>query len=187
MGKGLTLNNKEEGRAFVLNGVLDRRWSVEEASRVLGVGERQVWRLLGSCREDVQQRVAQLAQGPYDGATYSHLADLLREREGVALSRWTVRRMLKAAGISSSRRHRSPQHRSRRERSAAEGIMLRVDGSRHQWLGPEAPWPTVVCGIDDATGTVPYAVFREQEDAQGYLLLLQRSHSRQRPPLGGLQ
>jgi hypothetical protein len=28
-----------------------------------------------------------------------------------------------------------------------------------------------VGAIDDATGDVPYAVFRDQEDAQGYLLL----------------
>jgi len=30
----------------------------------------------------------------------------------------------------------------------------------------------LVGAIDDATGTVPYALFREQEDAQGYFLLL---------------
>src|SRR5919202_1629274 len=41
--------------------------------------------------------------------------------------------------------------------------------SRHRWLGPDGPYFTLVGGIDDATGTVPWAVFREQEDAQGYM------------------
>lgn len=32
---------------------------------------------------------------------------------------------------------------------------------------------TVLLALDDATGTVPYALFREQEDTQGYLLVFQ--------------
>jgi len=51
-------------------------------------------------------------------------------------------------------------------------MLLQVDGSRHQWLGPDGPWLTLVGAIDDATGDVPCAIFREQEDAQGYLVLL---------------
>ncbi len=31
---------------------------------------------------------------------------------------------------------------------------------------------TLLLAVDDATGTVPYALFREQEDTRGYLLLL---------------
>ena len=50
--------------------------------------------------------------------------------------------------------------------------MLQVDGSRHDWLERRGPYLTLVGAIDDATGSVPYALFREQEDAQGYFLLL---------------
>jgi len=53
-----------------------------------------------------------------------------------------------------------------------EGMLLQVDGSRHDWLQGRGPYLTLVGAIDDATGTVPYALFREQEDAQGYFLLL---------------
>jgi hypothetical protein len=52
-------------------------------------------------------------------------------------------------------------------------MLLQVDGSRHAWLEGRGPSLTLVGAIDDATGTVPYALFREQEDAHGYLLLLQ--------------
>jgi hypothetical protein len=51
-------------------------------------------------------------------------------------------------------------------------MLLQVDGSRHDWLQGRSPYLTLVGAIDDATGTVPYALFREQEDAQGYFLLL---------------
>lgn len=52
-------------------------------------------------------------------------------------------------------------------------MLLQVDGSRHDWLQGRGPYLTLGGAIDDATGTVPYALFREQEDAQGYFLLLQ--------------
>lgn len=57
--------------------------------------------------------------------------------------------------------------------SASPGVMLQIDGSRHDWLEGRGPWITLVGAIDDASGEVPYAEFREQEDAQGYFLLLQ--------------
>jgi len=37
--------------------------------------------------------------------------------------------------------------------------------------------------VDDATGTVPYALFREQEDAQGYFLLLREIIGKKGIPL----
>jgi hypothetical protein len=63
------------------------------------------------------------------------------------------------------------------------GMLLQVDGSRHQWFGPDGPWLTLVGAIDDATGDVPCALFREQEDAQGYLLLLREVVRKRGVPL----
>jgi hypothetical protein len=40
-----------------------------------------------------------------------------------------------------------------------------------------------VAAVDDATGTVPYALFREQEDAQGYFLMLKEVIARKGIPL----
>ena len=42
---------------------------------------------------------------------------------------------------------------------------------------------TLIAGIDDATGKVPWALFREEEDAQGYFLLLREMGKRQGIPL----
>ncbi len=54
-----------------------------------------------------------------------------------------------------------------------EGMLLQLDGSHHLWLEDRGPWLTLLLAVDDATGTVPYALFREQEDTRGYLSLLQ--------------
>jgi hypothetical protein len=62
-------------------------------------------------------------------------------------------------------------------------MLLQVDGSRHDWLEGRGPYLTLVGGVDDATGTVPYALFREQEDTQGYFLLLREVIRRQGTPL----
>jgi hypothetical protein len=51
-------------------------------------------------------------------------------------------------------------------------MLLQIDGSHHDWLEGRGPELTLVGAIDDATGIVPYALFREQEDAQGYFMLL---------------
>lgn len=51
--------------------------------------------------------------------------------------------------------------------------MLQIDGSNHNWLEERGPHLTLIGAIDDATGEVPYAKFRDQEDAQGYFLLLE--------------
>lgn len=46
-------------------------------------------------------------------------------------------------------------------------MLLQIDASRHDWQEGRGPWLSLVGGIDDATGVVPWATFREREDAQG--------------------
>ena len=78
--------------------------------------------------------VVELATGRYEGANHTHLTELLSEREGIDLSRPTVRRILAKAGIGSPRSRRSPQHRFRRQRMPQAGMLLQLDGSHHAWL-----------------------------------------------------
>ena len=47
-----------------------------------------------------------------------------------------------------------------------------LDGSRHTWLEERGPWLCLIAAIDDATGKLAAAVFREEEDAAGYFLLV---------------
>ena len=188
------MNQKEQQRLMVLNQVERGELTGEQAAELMGLGLRQVRRLLASYRkeggaalahgnrgrrpvhalsEEIRNQVVALAQGRYAGFNHHHLTELLAEREGLAMSRSSVWRILTAAGLRSSRYRRPAKHRCRRERYPQEGMLLQIDGSRHDWLEGRGPYLTLVGAIDDATGSVPYALFREQEDAQGYFLLLQ--------------
>ena len=100
-------------------------------------------------------------------------SELLAEREEIVLGRSTVRRILVGAGMASPRRRRPPLHRVRRQRMSQEGMLVQVDGSVHAWLEERGPRCTVLLAIDDATSTVPYALFRHEEDTHGYFLLMQ--------------
>ncbi len=202
--KGLTLTTKEQTRLSIMNGVLERQWSVGEAAQLLGVSERHTWRLLAAYRMEgaaalahgnrgrlpvnvtaatVQAQVITLARQRYLGANHTHLTELLAEREGIALSRSTVRRFLVGVGLDSPRRRQPPRHRYRRQRMPQEGMLVQIDGSHHRWLGEDGPWLTLLLAIDDATGTVPYALFREQEDTVGYFLLMKGIIERSGIPL----
>jgi hypothetical protein len=50
-----------------------------------------------------------------------------------------------------------------------------MDASRHDWLEGRGPDLSLVGGIDDATGKVPWACFREQEDAHGYFQVMRKT------------
>jgi len=166
-----------------------------EAVEVLGLCLRHVRRLVAAYRKEgaaalahgnrgrkpshavgagMKRQVLKLAQSTYQGCNNQHFTELLAEREGITLSRSSVRRILLEAGIRSPRRRRAAKHRSRRERYPQEGMLLQTDGSRHDWLEGRGPWLSLIGAIDDATGRVPHALFRYQEDAQGYFLLLRQ-------------
>ena len=191
--KGLTLNHREQARLETLNRVLEGQLRVNEAALVLGVSECHAWRILAAYRregavavdhgnrgrrpanataEDVRQRVIELARTRYVGVNHTHLTELLAEREGLVLGRSTVRNILMRAGMESPRRRRPPRHRVRRERLPQEGMLVQIDGSDHDWLEDRGPRMTLLLAVDGATGTIPGALFREQEDSHGYFCLL---------------
>jgi transposase len=199
MRETITMTPREQQRAHVLTRFVAGELSLEEAGSLLGLSERQVWRLKArfldegpgalvhgnrgraSARrtpEALRLRVLELARSRYEGANDCHLAELLAEHEGIHLGRVTVRRILRTAGVASPRRRRPPRHRRRRERMPQAGLLLQLDGSRHDWLEGRGPWLTLVGAIDDATGLVTAATFREQEDTAGYFAILRTTIGR---------
>lgn len=185
---------KELRRAWVLTKVLKGERTMTEAAAALELSERQVWRLRVAFErsgpaglahanrgrasprrldEELRRTVIGLARERYRGINDCHLAELLAEREGLTISRQSLQRILRAAGLGPKRRRRRARHHARRERMAAEGSLVQVDGSPHDWFEERGPRSSLIAGIDDATGKVVGAT-REQEDAAGYLELLRQ-------------
>jgi len=193
MRETITLNRKEQTRAKVLALLGERRSTATQAAELLGVSRRHLFRLQAAFREEgpaglahgnrgrkpghairqaVKDQVVELAASLYQGYNHTHLHEQLVAEHGIVISRRSVTRILRSAGLRSPRRRRPRRHRSRRERMPREGMMLQVDGSQHNWLEGRGPRLVLVGAVDDATGEVVHALFREQEDAQGYLMLL---------------
>lgn len=195
MENKVTLNKKEQNRLMVINKVERGEIGALEAAVVLGFSLRQFRRLVAGYKrggagalahgnrgrtpanatsEAVKQQVLELAGSIYAGCNTQHFTELLAERESVNVSRSTVRRFLIGGAVSRPRKRRAPKHRSRRERYPQEGMLVQIDGSRHDWLEGRGPWMTLIGAIDDATGIVLHALFREQEDTQGYFELIEK-------------
>jgi transposase len=193
MRETITLTAKEQQRLLVI-GMVDRGdTTAVQAAEVLRLSERQVRRIVAAYRTEgaaalshgnrgrppthtigaaVRQRVVELARTRYPDLNDTHLTEKLDDPEGIRLSRSTVRRIRRDAGLTSPRKRRAPKHRQRRERMAQAGLLVQWDGSQHAWLGDRGPRLVLLAAIDDATGVVLGAHFREQEDAQGYLQFL---------------
>ena len=193
MKEEVTLNRKEQNRVIVLNQIEKRGLTVGKAAVLLEVTPRHVWRLLAGYRregtsaiahgnrgrkpiniieEGLREQVVELARYKYYGFNQQHFTEKLTDKEGISLSRSTVRRILLTKGIRSPQKRRAPKHRSRRERYPQEGQLLQTDGSPHDWLEGRGPELCLIGAIDDATNDVPYAYFQEREDTKGYMLML---------------
>lgn len=168
--------------------------TVSEGAQVLGLSRRQVQRLRKKVRvlgargvvhgnigrapkhktaALVGERVVELWREKYAGFNDQHFTEKLNEVEGLELSRQTVRRLLRKAGVGSARKRRPAQHRRRRDRRPQAGQMILWDGSHHDWLEGRGPRLCLMAAIDDATSELlPGAHFVEQECSAGYLRVL---------------
>jgi transposase len=189
----ITLTPQQQHRLAVLTRLVARHCTAAEAAALLGMSERQVWRLkvayqqrgatalihgnrdrstAWALTDNLREQVRSLVAERYAGCNDAHITELLAREHDIFLSRASVRRILRAAGSPAPHPRRAPRHRRRRDRFAQVGMLLQIDGSPHLWFGPDQPRCTLLAAIDDATSTVVGAVFRAQEDAHGYLLVL---------------
>ena len=136
-----------------------------------------------TCSEKIKQ-VLTLARSRYQGLNDTHLTEKLKEKEKIALSRATVRTILRGAGIAAIRKRGVKRHYKRRERRAQEGALLLWDGSPHRWFGDQHEQCNLTAVVDDATGALLQGVFTREEDAQSYLICLRQILVEKGIPLG---
>lgn len=189
----------------VIENAVQGRITVAEASGYLNLSQRQVKRLKGRYEADnvdwvrhgnhgrgkpwalaqaTAEQIVRLAKEKYAGLNDSHLSEKLKEVEKIKVSRETVRRLLRKAGMKSPQKRRAKRYRSRRERKPRWGAMVLTDASREDWLEGRGPHLTLIGYQDEATGKVVAAQFQhEHEDTIGYLRQLRAMVERYGVPL----
>jgi transposase len=190
-----TLSAKELQRVAVISNCVRGNLACASAAEILAVTPRHVKRLKARLRQGgsaalahasrgrssprrlplpVRDRILRLARSTYAGFNDHHLCEKLTEQEGLSLSRETLRRLLRSAGLGPPRKRRPPAHRQRRIRSPRQGQIVQLDGSPHDWLQGRGPKLTALGFQDDATGEILAAGFFTGETTEGYFHLLRR-------------
>ena len=178
----LHMTQEEARRLSLVQQVLDRRIRQRHAAEVVGVSVRQVRRWVQRVRSAgpagiahrlrgrpsnrrssarLKQRVLARYRERYRGFGPTLAQEKLQERDRLLVSRETLRQWLLEAGCWQRQRTPAPPH-VWRERKAARGEMVQLDGSHHDWLEGRGPRLVLLAYIDDATSEV-FARFYDYE------------------------
>jgi transposase len=110
------------------------------------------------------EEVLRLYREVYFDLNIRHFHEKLSEEHGIKLSDTWVQKALQGAGLV-ARGKRRGKHRRRRERRPLPGMLLHIDGSKHQWFGDER-WYDLIVILDDATSEIYYAQLVEEESTR---------------------
>lgn len=181
--KEVAFTMKEATRWGIIEAVRKGKMTNKEAALALNLSARQIIRIKKKVEEKgpcgiihgnkghpskrtlpFKDQVIRLTRQIYFDFNFTHLSEILEEKEHIKVSRETLRLWLRPLGFGGKVK-KQPKHRKRRERSAKEGQMLFLDGSPHLWFSNEMT--TLILSTDDATGKPLYGIFREEEDLHG--------------------
>jgi transposase len=110
------------------------------------------------------EEVLRLYREVYFDLNIRHFHEKLSEEHDIELSYTWVQKALQGAGLV-ARGKRRGKHRRRRERRPLSGMLLHIDGSKHQWFGDER-WYDLIVILDDATSEIYYAQLVEEESTR---------------------
>ena len=184
---------REVDRLGVIREVAGKRLRQREAGERIGLGVRQVKRLLRRYRElgarglisghrgrkasnaiapEVRaEMVAVVRERYWDfGPTLAH--EKLTEVHGYGVSVETLRQWMAEEGLWRSRKRRGMRVHQSRPRRPALGELVQIDGSPHAWFEDRGPYCTLIVFIDDATSRLMALRFAEAETTEAYLRTL---------------
>ena len=188
--KGKYYTMTEVKKMIVIQSVIDKKRTGKEASELLNVSERQIWRLVkkakengidklkhGNCNrvpknkipEDIVNKVIELKKSyNYENSNFKHFTELLEEKENIKLSYSTVYNILKNNGFISKNNHKDRITHRRRKRKEHEGDLVQTDGTPFDWFENNQLY-SIHGFIDDATGKILGLYMMQNECLLGYL------------------
>ena len=186
------MSERDVKRVEVLSEVQSGRRTVAAAASVLGISERQAYRLLVRYQENGGFGLVHKARGRTSNRSHSpgirkyavelvktHYADFgptlateaLAERHAIHVGRETLRRWMMADGMWLSRKQRKTFHQPRLRRESY-GELVQIDGSEHRWFEDRAEPCTLLVFVDDATSKLMQLRFVPSESTESYFAAL---------------
>lgn len=188
--KGSCYSMKEVKKLTVIQTVIDGKRTAKEASEVLKLSERQIWRLVkkikeegldgikhGNCKRtpknkieaEVVGKIIQLRKSHnYEDSNFRHFRDLLEERENIKISYSCLYNIMSQNGFVSKNKHKDRVVHRRRRRKEHEGDLVQADGTPFAWFEDGILY-SIHGFIDDATGKVLGLFMTKNECLLGYL------------------
>jgi transposase len=185
----ITMSRNELTRLRVLIDVADGRLSVADATGLIGVGRRQIYRLLQAFRADgADGLISRKRGGPSNRALGSVFresvlaivreryadfgptlaAEKLSELHGLDLGVETLRQWMIGAGLWVRRKDRLKRIHQPRARRDCVGELVQIDGSEHWWFEDRGLQCTLLVYVDDATSRLMHLKFVETESTFDY-------------------
>src|SRR5947208_26693 len=185
----ITMSRNELTRLRVLIDVADGRLSVADATGLIGVGRRQIYRLLQAFRADgadglisrkrggpsnralglvFRETVLAIVRERYSDFGPTLAAEKLSELHGLDLGVETLRQWMIGAGLWVRRKDRLKRIHQPRARRDCLGELVQIDGSEHWWFEDRGPQCTLLVFVDDATSWLMHLQFVESESTFAY-------------------
>ncbi len=199
----IAMSERDLQRIEVLSKVIAGRMTLVSASHVLELSTRQVRRLLerintggaasmrhkaigrpsnNRINDGVRDYAVTLVRERYADFGPTLAAEKLAERDGLHVSRETMRSWMVDAGLWLSRKQRRTFHQPRLRRECY-GELVQIDGSEHRWFEDRGPPCSLLVFVDDATGRLMQLRFVRSESAFTYFEALELYLKRHGAPI----
>lgn len=190
MSEGLLLmSSAERERLSLIRATVAKRLGQREAAERAGVSVRHFKRLVRAWKqhgdtglvsrqrgsrsnnrlaEQTVERIEHLLRETYPDFGPTLAAEKLSERDGIVVSRETVRHIQIRLGLHKPKRRRLKRVFQPRIRRPRFGELVQIDGSPHDWFEGRAPRCTLIVFIDDATSRLVGLRFAPAETTEAY-------------------
>ena len=191
----ITMTQKEVDRCEILRMADEKKITQKAGAKRIGVTERHFRRLLSRYRkqgpegiisgqrgkrsnngmaEKTKEKILKKLKEEYLGFGPTLASEKLSERDGIQVSKETVRQIMITAGLHQPKTRKKDRIHPLRERRKQRGELVQIDGSYHAWLEDRADKACLLLLVDDATSEILAAEFVPHESYWAYTSLCKR-------------
>lgn len=120
-------------------------------------------------KDEIEVQIEKIILDKLEDAGPKFIAQEYEKRNGIKISKETVRKLMIKKGLWAGKIKRSI-HRKRRERRSNIGWLVQIDGSFHLWFEHRGKKCVLIVFIDDATSKILWLEFVESESTEALMI-----------------